>query len=713
MKKYEWKYCSLGGAVRVNIASGEDIAHLGELDRKLWTVLSCPVDSLEFDKETLAILDTDKDGKIKVDEVVSAAQWLCSIIKDRDLLLKSEDHLAVDNIDDSTPSGASLKASARRILESIGAQDGTISVSQALDGKKVFAAMPLNGDGLVTPASTDDAALKSAIEACISTVGSRPDRSGAPGIGAEEIGQFYAALADYAAWQDAPAADSAILPYGDSTATAYDACRALEDKISDFFTRCHLLKYSSAAAAAVGVSVDSIDKIALCPIAEPDASCVLPSDAVNPAWQAAFDKFRSLVPDAVPDGAAGLSEDGWNGILAKFGPYKAWAAAKKGGAVEPLGIAKVRELLAEDSRQALLDLVDKDLALKDESDVIDDVRKLMLLYRDFYKFLCNYVIFTDFYSRAPGVRADFEVGRLFIDQRCCDLCIRVADMSKHADMAKLSGMFLIYCTCTSKSLAATMDVVAVMTSGDIADLRPGKNGIFYDRSDNAWDAVVTKIVDNPISISQAFWAPYRKFWDFCVGLINKSATDKDAKITADLQAKASQAVANPPAAGAAPAAEDGSGKKAAFDIAKFAGIFAALGMALGYIGSALSKIWAGITGAPFWQTLVAIAVVMLVISGPSCFIAWSKLRKRNLGPILNANGWAINSKVIVNILFGNKLTSVAEYPKLKLSDPYRKDVPTWKKVLRWAVAVLVVLAALFLVLFLTGKLACLGLTLNK
>lgn len=713
MKKYEWKYCSLGGAVRVNIASGEDIAHLGELDRKLWTVLSCPVDSLEFDKDTLALLDTDKDGKIKVDEVVAAAQWLCSIIKDKDLLLKSEDHLAVDDIDESTPCGASLKASAKRILESIGAGDGTISVSQALDGKKVFAAMPLNGDGLVTPASTDDAALKSAIEACISTVGSRTDRSGAPGVGAEEIEKFYSALADYSAWQEGAVSDAAILPYGESTAAAYDACLTLADKVSDFFTRCHLLKYSSSAAAAVDVSVDSIDKISLCPIAVPDASCVLPADAVNPAWQAAFDKFRSLVPDAVPEGETGLSEDGWKRILAKFEPYKAWTAAKKGGAVEALGIARVRELLAEDGRQALLDLVEKDLALKAESDAIDDVRKLMLLYRDFYKFLCNYVIFTDFYSRAPGVRADFEVGRLFIDQRCCDLCIRVADMSKHADMAKLSGMFLIYCTCTSKTLSATMDVVAVMTSGDIADLRPGKNGIFYDRCDNAWDAVVTKIVDNPISISQAFWAPYRKFWDFCVGLINKSATDKDAKITADLQTKASQAMTNPPAAGAASAAEDGTGKKSAFDIAKFAGIFAALGMALGYIGSALSKIWAGITGAPFWQTLVAIAVVMLVISGPSCFIAWSKLRKRNLGPILNANGWAINSKVIVNILFGNKLTSVAEYPKLKLSDPYRKDVPTWKKVLRWTAAALVLLAVVFLVLFLTGKLAFLGLSLNK
>ena len=63
---YPWKYCSLGGVVRVNITSGEDIAHLGELDQKLWTVLSCPTKDLAIDERTLQLIDTDGDGKIRV-----------------------------------------------------------------------------------------------------------------------------------------------------------------------------------------------------------------------------------------------------------------------------------------------------------------------------------------------------------------------------------------------------------------------------------------------------------------------------------------------------------------------------------------------------------------------------------------------------------------------------------------------------------------------
>ncbi len=701
--KYDWKYCSLGGAIRVNIASGEDIAHLGELDQKLWTVLSCPVDSLEFDRRTLDYIDTDKDGRIKVAEVVSAAEWLTSVIKDKDSILKGESSLDINNIDTSSELGQRLHDSARRILSDLGKEGDVITLGEASDSAAIFAGTKLNGDGVITAATADGEGLKKVISEVISQIGSSADRSGEPGVNAGQIEAFYAACADYAAWMDAADADKAgIFPYGDNTAAAYAAVNALKDKIADYFTRCSLLRYDKDAAAAVAVSVDDIAKIGDCPIARPEADGVLPFDGINPAWQAAFNNLKSLVLDVKHKGAKGITEAEWSEIVGGFAAYAAWTSSKKGDAVEALGIDEVRAVLAADGKAALLALVADDLALKGEADSIDEVKKLMLLYRDFYHLLRNYVIFTDFYSNEPGVRADFEAGRLFIDQRCCELCIKVTDMSKHADMAKLSGMFLIYCGCSSKQLGKTMDIVAVLTAGEISALRPGKNGIFYDREGNSWDAVVTKVVDNPISIRQAFWSPYRKFWDFCVGLINKSATEKDSKITADLQAKATAAAASTPGTDAAAADKKTTG----FDIAKFAGIFAALGMALGYIGSALTKVAAGIAGIGLWKTLLAVVIIMLLISGPSCFLAWSKLRCRNLGPVLNANGWAINSKVLVNILFGARLTGVARYPKLNLTDPYKEEKPKWPK---WVAGILLLLIVAFAVLYFTGNLAFIGL----
>ena len=149
------------------------------------------------------------------------------------------------------------------------------------------------------------------------------------------------------------------------------------------------------------------------------------------------------------------------------------------------------------------------------------------------------------------------------------------------------------------------------------------------------------------------------------------------KSFADLTTK----LQTPPAAGQAaqPA------QPAPFDIAKFAGIFAAIGMAVGYIGSFFTSLALGLKGLGWWGWLV-IPGLLLVISGPSMILAWMKLRKRNLAPLLNANGWAINADAIVSVLFGNTLTEKADFPVLKLK---KKGL---SKTAKWAIAIAVVLA---------------------
>ena len=685
---YPWKYCSLGGVIRVNITSGEDIAHLGELDQKLWTVLSCPTKDLAIDERTLQLIDSDGDGRVRVAEIVAAAQWLTSVVKDKDAILKGESTLKLDGINAEDEAGQKLLKSAKQILDNLGLDKDEITVDEASDSVAIFAKTQFNGDGVITPASADDEALKALIATVAEKAGSTTDRSGEPGVTAEQIEAFYTALADYAAWQAAAEADKAnVFPYGDNTAAALAACEAVKDKVADYFMRCKLIRFDDAVAAAVDVSADKLgaiseknlatqaEEIATYPLARPTKDAVLPFDAINPAWQPAFATLKGLVLDVDFPKAEGITEEQWAGVLAKFGPYCAWLGDKKGEAVEALGLDEVKALLKADRKADLLALVDAAKALEAEAASIDDVKKLMLYYRDFAKLLRNYVIFTDFYGRADGTRGIFEVGKLYIDERCCDLCIKVSDMGAHGDMPKLSGMFLLYCKCTSKTKAATMDVVAVMTDGRTSDLRPGKNGIFYDLDGGDWDAVITKVVENPLSVKEAFWAPYRKVARFISDKIDKSAADKDAAAMAKLQTSAD----------AGPAAA-----KQPFDVGKFAGIAAAIGLALAGIGGALALIGTAIKGMTWWQWILVIAAVLLIISGPSCFIAWRKLRKRNLGPVLNANGWAINSRVLVNILFGKMLTSVAKYPKLKLDDPYAKRIPWWRKCLYWLIGLLVV-----------------------
>jgi len=287
------------------------------------------------------------------------------------------------------------------------------------------------------------------------------------------------------------------------------------------------------------------------------------------------------------------------------------------------------------------------------------LRKLLLLSRDFITLLRNFVTFEIFYDKDLEKKAIFQAGTLVIDQRICHLCIKVNDMAKHDAQAMQSGMFLIYCDCVSRKLGKSMKIVAAVTMGEIKNLREGKNAIFYDRQGNDFDATITKVIDNPISISQAFWSPYRKFGQWVTDLINKSAAEKNDKAFADMTAEAESKIKDP---NAAPADAE---KKSAFDIAKFAGIFAAIGMALGYIGAFFTDLAKGINAMPWWQLLIWIAGIILVISGPAMILAALKLRRRNLAPLLNANGWAVNADSLVNIPFGATLTEQVQYPILK------------------------------------------------
>lgn len=697
---YNWKFCSVGGVVRVKIESGEDIAHLDELDQKLWTVLSCPVEGLEFDRKTLQLLDTDGDGKIRVSEVVAAAKWLTSVIKDKDLILKGDSSLSLDQIDTDNETGRKLHDSARQILANLGLDKSEISIEDTSDSVAIFSGTKFNGDGIITPTTSDDKDISELIATIADKIGHATDRSGAEGVTADHVDAFFTACSDYSAWQAAAASDASVFPFGADTAAALAACDTLKDKIADYFMRCKLIGFDADVADAVDVSVEKIgaisdrnlatqvEELAAHPLARPGKDAVLPFAGINPAWQPAFDKLKTLVLDADFKGKDGITEAEWQATLAKFGPYTAWLASKKGEQVEALGIDAVNAILKSDRKAELLELVEKDKALAEESASIDAVDKLLHLYRDFFHLLNNYVIFSDFYNTDPTVKAVFDAGELFIDQRCCKLCIRVFDMGKHTDMDTLSGMFLIYCKCSSKSRNETFDIVAVMTDGDVTNLSPGKNGVFYDRQGNDWDAVITKIVDNPISVKQAFWSPYRKLAKFINDKIDKDASEKDSEATADLLAKFDNSDPDKP--------------DQPFDIGKFAGIFAAIGMAVGALGAGLGLIISGLKGLAWWQYFVIIAAILIVISGPACFIAWRKLRKRNLGPVLNANGWAINSVVLINIIFGGTLTSTAKYPKIAIGDPFaKKGMPCWVK---WLIGILSAAVVAFGILFFTDNL---------
>ncbi len=703
-KKYAWSFENIGGSTRVKITTGADIAHLDELDPKMWTALSCPASGLEIDEKSLKYFDTDSDGKIRVNDVIATAKWVTSVIKDADLLLKGDDHIDIEQLDKENANGMKLYNSAKQILANLKKEGTVISLTDTADNAAIFAKTRFNGDGIITELTTNDLDEKAAITAAIASVGGVADRSGENGVNAELIEKFYQALTDYAAWQAA----AVEVPYGADTDKALEAYNALDAKVKDYFVRAKLATFSPESTGKLDVqtalieaiSADNLtgktEEIAAYPIARITDKKELDLDApINPAWAAQFNALMSIVK---PAGKV-LTEEAWTAIGATFAAYTAWKAAKKGAEVEALGMDTINKLIADDKKQALLDLVAQDAALKEEAESIEMVDKLLHVYRDLYRLLRNFVTFHDFYNKNKEVSAVFQNGRLIIDQRECRMCMKVTDMAKHNASAATSGMYLVYCDCVTTTKPGKIAIVAAVTVGDIGDLIVGKNAIYYDNEGVVWDAVITKIVDNPISVGQAFWSPYRRMATTIENLISKNAADKDAAMMKDVNAKINAA---PAATAAAPAADAAKAPAQPFDIGKFAGIFAALGMAVGMIGTALTSIFKGIFALKWWQLIAVFVGIMLVISGPAMVMAWLKLRRRNIAPLLNANGWAVNAASKISIPFGETLTDIAKFPKLKMKDPYaKKGLPTWKK---WVISV-ASLAVVVVALWLTNLLS--------
>jgi hypothetical protein len=105
----------------------------------------------------------------------------------------------------------------------------------------------------------------------------------------------------------------------------------------------------------------------------------------------------------------------------------------------------------------------------------------------------------------------------------------------------------------------------------------------------------------------------------------------------------------------------------------------------------------GILQLAWWQIPLVFAGVMLLISGPSMLLAWLKLRQRSLGPLLDANGWAVNVRARINLPFGASLTQVARLPdgaSRSMNDPFEEKEPPWRNY-----GILAVVAVVMLVIY--------------
>jgi len=687
---HRWTFFRAGGFDQVKLATGADLMALDQLDQKLWVALSCPTQGLEFDDKTLALLDDNQDGRIRAPEIIEAVKWSGAMLKDPDDLTKGAAVLPLAAINDQSPEGKQLLASARQILKNLGKAEATaITLEDTADTARIISETRFNGDGVIPADAADEDVIRQVINDIIDCLGADEDRSGKPGVSQEKLDRFFAEAQSYADWWQEGEKNAAVIrPLGDAMDTAAATFLAVREKVDDYFTRCRLAAFDIRALGALNRQEEeyiafanktlspALAETSGFPLAQVDIGKPLPLQAgINPAWITDMAAFAAAVVRPLLGEKEAITETEWGSINAAFTAYGKWYTDKPGTDMDKLGVERVREILAGPARKIITELIARDKELEPEFSNIAAVDKLVHYYRDLYPLLNNFVSFSDFYTRKD--KAVFQAGTLYLDGRSCDLCLRVNDMDKHATLAALSRIYLAYCDCTRRGGNEKMTIAAAFTGGDSDFLMMGRNGVFYDRSGQDWDATIVKIIENPISIRQAFWSPYKRIGKMIGNQIHKftSAREKAVidKTDAGIVKTAQKAEAVKPAPPAPP-----------FDVGKFAGIFAAIGLALGAIGTALAAIFTGFLKLLWWQMPIVIAGLMLLVSGPSMIIAWLKLRQRNLAPILDAGGWAVNARVRINMTFGGSLTKVAALPTgsiRKLQDPFADKKSPWPKVI--------------------------------
>ncbi|MDP3516237.1 MAG: hypothetical protein Q8S94_03630 [Pseudohongiella sp.] len=698
--KHTWRFFRSGGFDQVKLETADDLKHLSELDPKLWTVLNCPTTGLEFDTRTAALLDSDGDGQIRVPEILAAVKWSCDRLVDASILFQDQG-LPVSVIADHDAEGAAIKATALTVLQYMGkAPDDALDVADLSDTTRLFSPDHFNGDGVIAVELSNDADVRQLIAEILDTQGGSPDRSGVNGVTSASVSAFYTQAQAVLDWHKAGSeSDAQFQPLGDKTAEAVAIFEKVQAKVDDYFVRCKLAAFDARAVDALNPAPavyavlnnraigNSDADVAALPLASVGAGQSLPlAEGVNPAWASAIQHLlNQVITPLLGDIAAKqgvLTAEQWGAVSTRLSAWRNWQAARPETAVHKLGVDRLKAIVDGDGQAKLAALIEQDLAAKSFAATVDAVERLVRYQRDLVTLLQNFVSLSDFYRGEE--KAIFQAGTLYLDQRSCELVMRVNDMGRHATMAPFSGCYLVYCTCERKG-EAPLAIVAALTGGDVDELMvPGRNGIFYDRQGKDWRATVNKVVAQPVSLRQAFWSPYNRVAAFIETQLQNFAASRDK----DIEAKTTAGVTNV----AAP-------KEAAsnFDIAKFAGIFAAIGLAVGAIGTSLAAVAAGLFSLALWQIPLVLVGVMLLISGPSVFMAYLTLRRRNLGPLLDANGWAVNTRARINVPFGASLTGLAELPagaSRSLADPFAEKKRPWKT---WAVlgTVIVIVAVLW------------------
>jgi hypothetical protein len=617
-----------------------------ELPDTAWAVLSCPVDGVALEQDFIALIDRDGDGRVRTDDVREAVAWTASMLGEWGGVSAGASVLRIADLSGGGAAHHTTALALRNTLlagAEVGAEKGTLTLADLRNTEALCQGGDRDGDGVV-PVHCLPLELQSGATDILSICTPEADRHGNPGITQGVLDAFVIARDTYGAWE---CERGLHYIWGETSAESANVLLACDNAVRAWFALCEIHSFAPEQADLIERLVVPIDTLpgagrdyehlqALLdgvPIAAPHADGVLGFDQIRPSrHQASIVSLR----DAVFGGAVSIDKHQWEAAVVAARQLVQWLDAGEPLSARAFGEKRIAQLddatLAQMRECCLLDEVNQR-----HFHHLQDLEKLLIFQRDLFTFCRNFIAFTDLMD--PTQRAIFERGSLIMGGREFHFSMRVRNIGEHKKRAEESGIFVLYVEVAFRwhlDDAPIVETVAVpVTRGTRTGLRVHRRGVFIDRTGRYHEAVVVDLVENPVSLTEAFLAPFRRVGQYISSkletLTEKLDADFDKQVT-----DVSKAPAPAPAVGMNP-------------IMGGTVAFAALGSAFAFITKQLSDI-----GGP--RIFLALVVVSLLVAIPSVLMASVRLYKRNLAGLISASDWALNDQMRLTVSLGRLFT---------------------------------------------------------
>ena len=603
------RYEYYGKTIHLRLRRLKDLGQVLKLNEVFWLATTAPVGDYLLPPEFLNSLDTDGDGRVRVEELKAAIVWLRqnSNAEVPDATLKRSDIKS-----------EKLLAGWDKIVKAFDlGPEVVLSLEQLRELRAKFVEEPTTyGAGALEPAELQDERERALLEAVMESV--QPEKEA---VTEEQLDHFLEDAGASLEWRDASPGENAW-------ADQYAAFRDLEDPLKEYFLLADAARFTGEQPELGWPQGSVKESLREMPLVKPLQADGLDFESrVNPAYSTAVDVFRATFLD---EGKSVLSRSHYEELRERFETYADWLNLAPNTRVKDVATDDLRRWLENDE---LLQSVRESLQEKRKQGLVQqdflDLEKLLLYQAHLLNFCQNFVAFPDLYD--PKSRALFERGTLIMDGREFHLALPVDDIDTHKKAAARSNMFVMYIQAQGETLAVPV------TSGDQGNLAKGKRGVFHHVDGSEREAQVVDLVNNPISLWEAMMAPFEKIGNALRGKVEALSAEQEGALVARATEK--------------PKKEGVSGST-----------LAGGGVALAAVSSSLAFVLKTLASISPLKFLFGLFVLLFLCLGPAALVAYLKLRSRDLSAVLEGNEWGINARMRLTTIQARQFTQAPRHP---------------------------------------------------